>query len=149
MIETNCPISKEIYQFLPGTCVKRRSISKLYSLKIATHASNVIVLFGASSGPPSTDTNNMDFRTPSFKHASLNSSRDRSARKSSISLRYVMFFTLNSYVCRPVVANRTVFVFFICSINKWDQLTLFPSWNVKIQKIYSIVEVHQNCGLVF
>ena len=74
---TNLPISKEIYQFLLS--VKIRAISKLYSLKIVTHASNVIVLFGASSGPPSTGTNSMGFRTPSFKHTSLNLSRNRSA----------------------------------------------------------------------
>ena len=133
MIETNCSISKEIYQFLPGAYVKMGSISELYSLKIATHVSNVIVLFGAFSSPPPTVTNSMGFRTPSFKHASLNSSRDRSARKSSISLQYVMFFTSNSYACRPAVANRIVFAFFTCSINRCDQLTLFPSWNFKIR----------------
>ena len=72
------------YQFLPGACVKMEAISKSYSLKIRTHASNVIVLFGALPGPPSTHTNSKCFRTPLLKHVSLNSSRDTSARKSSI-----------------------------------------------------------------
>ena len=58
-METNCLISKEIYQFLPGACVKMRSIKKSYSLKIATHAPNAIGPFGALSGPPSTDTDSM------------------------------------------------------------------------------------------
>ena len=39
MMDTNCPISKAIYQFLPGACVKMRSIFKSHSLKIATYAS--------------------------------------------------------------------------------------------------------------
>ena len=72
------------YQFLPGACVKMGAISKSYYLKIGIHALNVIVLFGALSGPPSTHTNSKCFRTPLFKHAPLNSSRDTSARKSSI-----------------------------------------------------------------
>ena len=76
--------SKEIYQFLTGACVKMRAISKSYSLKTATHASNVIMLFGASSGPPSSDTNSKGLRIPSFKYASLNSYRDTSDRKSSL-----------------------------------------------------------------
>ena len=62
---------------------------------------------------------------------------------------FVMFSTSNSYVCRPVVASRTVFVFFTCSINRWDQLMLSPNWKVMIQKFYSILEVHQNRGLPF
>ena len=80
---TNCQISKEIYQFLPAACLKMRAISKSYSLKIATHVSNVIVLFEVLSGPLSTDMNSMGFRKPSFKHAPLNSPRDGSGRKSS------------------------------------------------------------------
>ena len=110
-----------------------RGLSKSYSLQIAIHAFTVIVLFGASSGPPSTDTNSMGFRTTSFKHApstdtnsmgfrttsfkhvSLNSSRDRSARKSSIcetvELLSCFPFRIASYVCLPVVVNRTFFFF--------------------------------------
>ena len=64
--------------------MKMRATSKSYSLKIATHASYVIVFFGALSIPPSTDTNGKGIRTPSFKHASLDSIRDASARKSSV-----------------------------------------------------------------
>ena len=81
-MDTNCLISKQIYQFLPGGYVKMRAISKLYSLKIATHVSDVIVFFGDSFGPSSTDTNSKGFRIPPFKHTSLNSSRDTSAQKS-------------------------------------------------------------------
>ena len=92
-----------------------RALSKSYSLQIAIHAFTVIVLFGASSGPPSTDTNSMGFRTTSFKHVSLNSSRDRSARKSSIcetvELLSCFPFRIASYVCLPVVVNRTFFFF--------------------------------------
>ena len=77
-------ISKEIYQFLPGTSVKMRAIFISYSLKIATYVANVIVFFGASPGQPSVYKNSMGLRTPSFKRSSLNSSRDRSTRKSDI-----------------------------------------------------------------
>ena len=58
-----------------------------------------------------------------------------------------MFSTSNSYVC--FVAYRTVFVFFTWNINRWDQLMLFPNWKVMIRRFHSILEVHQNCGLVF
>ena len=44
---------------------------------------------------------------------------------------FVMFSIWNSYVCRPVVANKTVFVFYTCSIDRWDQVTLFPNWMSK------------------
>ena len=46
--------------------------------------SNIQIVFGTSSGPPSTDTNSMGFRTPTFKHTSSNSSSDKSAQTSSI-----------------------------------------------------------------
>ena len=84
IIDKNCPISKEIYPFLPGAYVKMRTISESYYLQITTQASNVIALFGGSSSPLSTDMIIMGFRAPSSKHASLNSSRDRSAQMSSI-----------------------------------------------------------------
>ena len=44
---------------------------------------------------------------------------------------FLMLSASNSYVCWPIVANRTVFVFFTCNINGWGQLMLFPigrSW---------------------
>ena len=54
-MDINCLISKEIYQFLPGACVKMRAIFKSSCLKIAVHGSDVIMFFGALSSSPSTE----------------------------------------------------------------------------------------------
>ena len=101
MMDTNCPISKQNYQFLPG----------------------------ALSGPLSIDTNSMEFRMPSFKHTSLNLSRDRSAQNSLIyeaAAPFVTFPTLNSYMCRLVVANKTAFVFFHIQHSQMGSIYAFP-----------------------
>ena len=150
-MDTNCPISKENYQFLPGAYVKIRAISKSYSWKIATHASKIIILFGALSGPLWTDTNIMGFRTPCFKRTSLNTSRDRSVQKSSMSeaAEFLPFFQLQiAMYVRPLQPIEPSF-FFTCSINRWDQLMLFPNWKVMIRNFHSILEVYRNCRLFF
>ena len=112
----------------------------------ATHASSDIVLFGASFGPASTYTNSMGFRTPSFKHASLNSLRDRSARKSSI---YEAAELLPCFPFQIAVVNRTVFVFFHMQHKQMGSTYAFPQLGSHDLEVSLYLEMHQILGLLF
>ena len=134
----------------PTRCMCEDESNIQIVLKIATHASNVMVLYGTSSGLPSTDTNSMGSTTPSFKHFSLNSARNTSAWKSSAyeAAKLLLCFPLwiSMYVgwLKPIEPC----VFQMQHKQMWS-IYAFPQLESHDLKSYSIIEVHQNRGLLF
>ena len=131
-MDKNCPISKGIYQFLLGACVKMRAILKLYSL-IGNHTSNV-------------------FLEPRLVHRQ----QIRTARVSGCHLSSTLEF-IKRYKCPKafnVRSSKTFFVFhpkllctsahcsqqnhlcfFTCSIKRWDQESHGPKVLLYIQGV--------------
>ena len=128
-----------------------RAISKWYSLKIATHTSNVIVLLE----PRLVLSQQIQTARVSGRHLSTTLpwfiKRYKCPKVFNMwsSRTCVMLSISNSYVCHAVVTNRTIFVFFSFFIDGWNQLTLFPKWNAKNWTFCSKLDVHQNHGLLF